>query len=203
VKVVVIGASGTIGTAVVAALGGSGEVVPVSRSTAPLRVDISSADSVQALFAALGPFDALVCATGKAKFGPLANLSDADFEFSLANKLMGQVNLVRFGSATIRDKGSFTLTSGVLASEPAPGTPISSLVNAGIEGFVRAAALELGRGVRINAVSPPWVRETLVAMGQDGADGMPAAEVAAAYLHSVHGGDTGRVIDARAFRGGR
>jgi NAD(P)-dependent dehydrogenase (short-subunit alcohol dehydrogenase family) len=90
----------------------------------------------------------------------------------------------------------------VLAGEPAPGSTAASLVNAGLEGFTRAAALELPRGVRINVVSPPWVSETLVKMGQDGADGLPAAIVAKAYVHSVHGGDTGRVLDARVFSDG-
>lgn len=199
-RVVVIGAFGTIGSAIVDALATTAEVVPVSRSTTPLSVDISSVDSIQRLFDRLGPFDALVCAAGQARFAPLASLSESDFDFSVSNKLMGQVNLVRIGMASIRDHGSFTLTSGVLASEPAPGSPAISLVNAGLEGFTRAAALELPRGIRINVVSPPWVSETLVKMGQDGADGLPAAIVAKAYLHSVQGSDTGRVIDARLFR---
>jgi NAD(P)-dependent dehydrogenase (short-subunit alcohol dehydrogenase family) len=198
-RVVVIGASGTIGAAVVDALTTQADVLAVSRSTAPLKVDIAAPESIRELFAKLGSFDALVCAAGQAIFAPLESLSDDDFRFSITNKLLGQVNLVRFGIASIRDKGSFTLTSGVLASEPTPGSPVISLVNAGLEGFVRAAALEAPRGIRINVVSPPWVRETLVAMGQDGTDGMPASNVAQAYLHSVQGGDNGRVIAARLF----
>lgn len=76
---------------------------------------------------------------------------------SLNNKLMGQANLVRLGLPFISDGGSFTLTSGLLSREPIPGSAAISLVNAGLEGLVRAAALELSRGVRINVVSPPWV----------------------------------------------
>jgi NAD(P)-dependent dehydrogenase (short-subunit alcohol dehydrogenase family) len=101
----------------------------------------------------------------------------------------------------INDNGSFTLTSGVLASEPVPGSTAISLVNAGVEGFGRAAALEMPRGVRVNVVSPPWVSETLEAMGSDGSAGMPAAAVAKAYLASVEGHETGKVIDARTFAG--
>jgi NAD(P)-dependent dehydrogenase (short-subunit alcohol dehydrogenase family) len=58
--------------------------------------------------------------------------------------------------------GSVTVTSGVLARQPMPGGAAISMVNAGLEGFVRGAAAEAPRGVRVNAVSPPWVTETLI-----------------------------------------
>jgi NAD(P)-dependent dehydrogenase (short-subunit alcohol dehydrogenase family) len=112
---------------------------------------------------------------------------------------MGQVNLVRIGSRYGNDSGSFTLTSGVLARESMPGSAAISLVNSGLEGFVRAAALERPRNVRVNVVSPPWVSETLSAMGMDPSGGMPAAQVAKAYVQSVEGEGTGEVIDARTF----
>jgi NAD(P)-dependent dehydrogenase (short-subunit alcohol dehydrogenase family) len=110
---------------------------------------------------------------------------------------MGQVNLVRLGLAHVRDHGSFTLTSGLLARRPMPGSAAISMVNAGLESFTRAAALELLRGIRINIVSPPWVIETLEAMGLDTSDGLPAATVALAYVESVTGSQTGAVIEPR------
>ncbi len=198
-RIVVIGATGTIGKAVAKSLSERHEVLQVARSKGDYQVDIASKESVKRLFEMLGPFDALVSAAGQAKFGSLETLSDEDFQLSLSNKLMGQVNLVRSGVRYIRNNGSITLTSGVLSREPMPGSAAISLVNAGIEGFVRAAALEMPNGVRINAVSPPWVSETLVAMGQDGSGGMPAAKVAAAYVESVEGRRHGEVIDAGAF----
>ncbi|WP_080524338.1 SDR family oxidoreductase [Methyloprofundus sedimenti] len=67
---------------------------------------------------------------------------------------------------------------------------------AGLEGFVRAAALELPCGIRVNAVAPGWVRETLVAMKMDPSSGIPAAQVALAYVRSVEGRMTGQVLDA-------
>lgn len=201
-RIVVVGATGTIGKEIVKALEGRGrhEIVPVSHSRGEHRVDLASRDSIAALFAKLGSFDALVSAAGNAKFAPLAKLTDEDFAFSLGDKLMGQVNLVRLGAAAIRDGGSFTLTSGVLAGEPMPGGAAVSVVNAGVEAFVRAAALELPRGVRVNAVSPPWVTETMKALGMDPTGGLDAAKVAAAYVESVEGRATGTVIDARRFR---
>ncbi|MGO4305556.1 hypothetical protein [Cupriavidus sp. RAF12] len=56
---------------------------------------------------------------------------------------MGQVNLVRYGVPYITQGGSITLTSGALAQHPVPGGAAVSTVNAGIEAFGRAAALEL------------------------------------------------------------
>jgi hypothetical protein len=56
------------------------------------------------------------------------------------------------------------------------------------------------RDIRVNVVSPPWVSETLVAMGRDPGGGMPAAKVALAYAESVENSAlTGQVIDARTF----
>jgi len=198
-RVVVVGASGTIGSAVVAALEGRHEVVKVAHSRAPHRVDLSSPDSVRELYDAVGAFDALACAAGLATFKPLAQLTEEDFRLGLDSKCMGQIRLVRLGLAHVRDGGSFTLISGTLAVEPSPGSAAISPVNAAVEAFGRAAALEMPRGIRINVVRPPWISETLAAMGKDPAGGMPAAKVAAAYVESIEGSATGKTIDTRRF----
>lgn len=198
-RVVVIGATGTIGQAIVKLLSPHHEIVGVSHSQGELRVDLASKDAIRKLFQTIGPSDAVISAAGVARFGPLKELSDEDFRLSLENKLMGQVNLVRVGRDYLRDRGSFTLTSGVLSQEPTPGSAAISLVNAGIEAFVRAAALELPRGIRINAVSPVWVTETLKALGRDTAGGMPADQVALAYRESVERNRNGEILDVRQF----
>jgi len=200
-KVVVIGATGTIGRAVVQALSGRHEVIEVGRSHGAYQVDITSKDSIQRLFQVVAPFDALVSVTGAAAFKGLTELTDEDFQLSLSNKMMGQVNLARLAIPHLREKGSITLTSGVLGQEPMKGSAAISLVNAGLEGFTRAAALEAPRGIRFNVVSPPWVNETLDAMGMKGVPGMPAAQVARAYVESIEGRRTGEVLDARRFGG--
>lgn len=197
-RIIVIGATGTIGRAVVDALSPRHDVVAASRSSNP-SVDIADAASIRALFASVGHVDAVVCAAGAARFAPLAELTDDDFAFSIANKLMGQVNVIRQALAHVNDGGSITVTSGVLGQQPAPGSGAISLVNAALEGFARAAALEAPRGIRVNVVSPPWVQETLDAMGMKGVPGMPAEKVAAAYVESVEGSRTGEVLDARKF----
>jgi len=193
-RVLVVGATGTIGRAIVAALSTGNEVVSASLQRADVKVDVAKPASIRQMHRSLGKFDAVVCAAGQAKFAPLDQLSDADFRFCLDNKLMGQVNLVRFGFEHMNDGGSFTLTTGILAQAPMPGSVAISLVNAGLEGFVKAAALEAPRKIRVNAVSPPWVTETLQALKMDTSQGLPAAVVAQAYLRSVTGADTGSIL---------
>lgn len=197
-RILVVGATGTIGRAVVAALSAGNEIVPVSRKSTAITVDLAEPASIREMYRATGKVDAVVCAAGQAKFAPLAQLNDADFRFCLDNKLMGQVNLVRFGFEHVADRGSFTITTGILARSPTPGSAAISLVNAGVEGFVRAAALEAPRGIRVNAVSPPWVSETLQALKMDPSQGLPAAVVARSYLRSVTGTDTGSVLEPSA-----
>ncbi len=197
--VIVVGGTGTIGSAVAAALLPRHEVVVAGRKTGVVSVDLALPESIRAMFQAVGKFDAVVSAAGQAKFGTLDDLTDADYVFSFSNKLMGQANLVRIGRQFIADGGSLTLTTGVLGQEPIKGSASISMVNAGLEGFVRAAALELPRGIRVNVVSPPWVTETLVARKMDPSPGMSAARVAQAYLASVEGTMTGQTLDPRTL----
>ncbi len=197
-RILIVGATGTLGSAITAALSEGNEIILASRKSPSVRVDISDPASIRAMYRAVGKVDAVVSAAGPAKFAPLDQLTDSDFKFSLDNKLMGQVNLVRFGWDYVLDKGSFTLTSGVLARMVMPGSGAVSLVNAGLEGFTRSAALEAPRGIRVNIVSPPWVSETLKALGMDESKGLPAASVARSYVESVRGSQTGVVLDPSA-----
>ncbi|WP_207757688.1 SDR family oxidoreductase [Nonomuraea cypriaca] len=119
--------------------------------------------------------------------------SDADFWTGLDGKLIGQVNLVRRALTRVRDGGSVTLTSGRFP-EPVPGASLGFLVNVGLEAFVRAAAIEMPRGVRLNAVSPGWVRETLLDLAMDPAACTPAADVARVYADAVEGTAHGRTL---------
>src|SRR5512138_1537868 len=141
-KVIVIGAAGTIGRAVADALDARHQVVRVGRRRGDRQADITSKNSILALYEAESPFHAVVCAAGEGRFKDLDQLTDDDFAFTITNKLMGQVNLVRYGIDIIEDGGSFTLTSGVLAVSPMRGGAALSLVNGGLEAFARAAALE-------------------------------------------------------------
>ena len=194
-RILVVGATGTIGKEIVRALSAKNEIVPVSRSHTAITVDISDPDSIRAMYKAAGRLDAVISAAGAARRKPLTQLTDEDFAFSIRNKLMGQVNLVRYGIDHVNDNGSFTLTSGILAREPITGSEALSLVNCGLEGFVRAAALDAPRRIRVNVVSPPWVTETLEQLGMKDMSGLPAAVVARAYVLALNGAMTGDVIE--------
>jgi NAD(P)-dependent dehydrogenase (short-subunit alcohol dehydrogenase family) len=194
-KIVLIGASGTIGRAVLAELRPRHEVVQVNRTSGDFQVDIADPGSIRQLYARIGVFDAVVSAAGKVHFGPLEHFTQEQFEVGLRDKLMGQVNLVTLGLAHVRDGGSFTLTSGLLNEDPIRQGASASMVNGGLEGFVRSAAIELPRGVRINLVSPTVIEEALPAYGPffRGVKAVPASEAALGYARSVEGAQTGRI----------
>lgn len=191
-KVVVIGANGTIGSAVAGALAGRHEVVRASRR-GPVRVDLDEPASLDQLFAIVPDLDAVVCCAASGSLVSLESATDEEFAAGLRGKLLGQVALVQRALGGLRDGGSITLTGGTFVS-PLAGGSLGALVNAGLEGFVRNAAAELPRGLRLNLVSPGWVRETLENMGEDGSGGTPAAEVAAAYVEAVEGTAQGQTF---------
>ncbi len=192
-KILVIGAAGLIGAEVVKALGAE-NCIRASRSSDE-KVDISDPKSLQALFGRLDEVDGIICTGGAARFKPWDQQTDDDWTFSLANKLMGQVNVVRYGARSVRPGGGITLTTGVLAQYPMPGGTMITTVNAAVEAFVRAVAVE-SLPVRVNAVSPGWVAETLQGMGRDPTGGIPAADVATIMVRQFREGASGSIAPA-------
>ena len=196
-RIVVVGASGTVGQAIVSELSPRHEIVPVGQKSGDVRMDVTDLDSIEAGFEKIGRFDALVSAIGKVTFAPFDQMDDAAYRVGLADKLMGQVNLVLVGRKSIADSGSFTLTGGVLAHDPIRAGSSASMVNGALESFVVAAAIEMSRGLRINLVSPGVLLESMETFGPyfRGHEPVPAARVALAYAKSAEGALTGRVIE--------
>ncbi len=195
-KIIVIGASGTIGRAVSEELSQRHEVIRVGRTRGDYQVDITSQESVEALFAQTGEVDAIVSTTGNLHFGPLSTMTDSQFNLGLQDKLLGQIRLALVGQHFLRDGGSITLVSGIVAQEPIAQGVNATTVNAALEGFVRAAACELPRGIRINLISPTVLSESLGGLRSDFSPGfpsVPAAAVAQAYRRSIEGVQTGRI----------
>lgn len=191
-KAIIIGATGTLGTAVASALEDDFDLVRASRH-GDVRVDLDDPASIAALFDTVTSVDAVVCCAASGPLTPLAGSTYDGFLDGIRGKLLGQVHLVRCAVERLNDGGSITLTSGTFPSYP-PGSNLGALVNAGLDGFVTAAAGELTRGLRINAVSPGWIRETLVKLDVDPAIGTPAAVVARAYVEAVTGSAQGQVL---------
>jgi len=194
-KILLIGASGTIGSAIAEELAPRHEIVRIGRTSGEAQVDISDAGSIRKLFERVGHFDALVCAAGNVTFAPLAEMSGKDFALGLHDKLMGQVNLLLIGREFANDGASFTFTTGVLNRDPIRTGTSASLVNGALDAFVRAAAIEMPRGMRVNSVSPTVLVEAMdnYAPYFRGFKPVPAAEVALAYAKSVEGLQTGQV----------
>ncbi len=193
-KILVVGATGTIGRAVANSLESRHEVLAASRSSQH-SVDLRDEASIAKLYERIGTVDAVVCAAGGNPFVPLTEAAPADFEAGFADKLGGQINLVLRGLDHVRDGGSFTLISGVLAREPIAAGVIGSTVNGALEAFVSAAATELPRGIRINAVSPSVLTESLGDYGGyfPGFESVSAAAVSRAFVKSVEGVHSGCV----------
>jgi NAD(P)-dependent dehydrogenase (short-subunit alcohol dehydrogenase family) len=194
-KILVIGGTGTLGKAVIQELSADHEIVTAGKTRGDFQVDITDENSVKALFQSTGNVDAIIATTGSLHFGPLVEMTAAQFNIGLQNKLLGQVRLALIGQSFLNDGGSITLTSGIIADEPIRQGANATTVNAAVEGFVRGAAIELSRGIRINVVSPTVVEESLKAYGPffPGFEAAPAARVAKAYRRSVEGAQTGRV----------
>ena len=194
-KIVVIGATGTLGRAVAAELKARHEVIEVGASRGAHRVDSTDPASVERLFQEIGKVDGVVTATGKVHFGPLPDMTVEQFWVGLRDKLMGQINVVFAAQKYLNDGGSFTLTSGILADEPIRQGVSATTVNLALEGFVRGAAIELPRGIRINLVSPTVLTESMEGYAPffRGFEPVDAKKAAQAYLRSVEGAQTGRV----------
>src|SRR5258708_1858257 len=165
-KIILIGANGKIGELVQKALAGAGhEIVKVGRKSGDFRVEIENRESFRKLYQAVGSFEAVAIAAGEVAFAPLSELTAEKWQFSLGRKLMRQVSLVQEAITFIKEKGSFTLVSGVLNDEPIFAGVAASTVSGALEGFVRATAIELPKGLRINLVNPTILEESVPSMG--------------------------------------
>lgn len=194
-KIIVIGATGTIGRAVSEELATRHEVVKVGMTQGQYQVDITDIGNVHRLFAQVGKADGVVVAAGKMHLGPLAEMTPEQMNIGLQHKLMGQVNVALAAQKYLNDGGSITLTSGVASEDPIRYGANAAMTNSALEGFVHAAAIELSRGLRINVVSPSVLEESMPVYGPYflGFEPVPARRVALAYAKSVDGLQTGRV----------
>ena len=195
-KILIVGGNGTIGRRVGAHLENKHQVITAGRTTGDMTVDIADSNSIKAMFEDLGKVDALISIAGEAKWAPFDELTEPDFYIGLKSKLMGQVNLVRIGRTYLNPGGSITLTTGILADHPVVMTTSAAMVNGGIHSFVKAAALEMENGIRINAVSSGLVEDSVEKYETyfPGHNPIPMRKVINAYVRSVEGGLSGQVI---------
>jgi NAD(P)-dependent dehydrogenase (short-subunit alcohol dehydrogenase family) len=194
-KIIIVGASGTMGKHLTAALKTEHEVITAATTGCDVEVDITSTESIENMYKQVGPFDALISTAGPTYVGPWKKLNDKEFRKGVEGKMMGQINLVLIGQHYINPKGSFSLITGALSHDPQINFANASAANGAVEAFVRAAAIELDNGIRINAVSPtvienspqyfPWFPGDIPVTMQ---------QLEYGFRKSVFGANTGQVI---------
>lgn len=194
-KIIIIGGTGTIGKAVVNELKQRHSVVTVGHEKGDIQLDIKDLQSIQNMYQKVGEFDAVVATIGRVHFGAFTEMTTEQFYIGLNDKLMGQVNLVLQGMKYINAGGSFTLTSGILSDDPIRYGSSAAMVNGAINSFVRGAAIEMPKNIRINAVSPTVITESMSKYAEyfRGFEPVPAARAALTYSKSVEGVQTGQV----------
>jgi len=195
-KILIVGGNGTIGTPVSRQFAKNHKVIVAGRNSGDITVDMTDSQSIQAMFETVGKVDAVVCIAGEAKWAPFEEMTEEDFYIGLKNKLMGQVNLVRLGYKYLNDGGSFTLSTGILADHPVEFTTSAAMVNGGVHSFVKAACLELKRGIRINVVASGVVEDAAEKYEAyfPGHNPIPMWKVVNGYVKSILGKGTGEII---------
>jgi hypothetical protein len=180
-RILLIGASGVLGRAIAAELSQRHDIVSAGSKSGDIRIDIADPASIVAGLKAAGPLDAVACAAGAVNWHPLSAIKLAGLEKS------------SYGLG-LTDHGSITLIAGVLSQTPIATGSSASMVNAAIEAFAMAAAIEMPLGIRINAVSPTVFEESMADYGPffRGHDPVPVARAARAFSRSIEGLETGQ-----------
>ncbi|MEN1968151.1 short chain dehydrogenase [Lentibacillus sp. N15] len=193
-KILMIGATGTIGKEVTALLEKDHNLIRAGRNGADVQVDITAEDSIKQMYEKIGHVDAVVNASGGANFASVPELTPELNEKGIESKLKGQINLVLLGLNHVNDHGSFTLTTGIMMDDPIRQGASAAMANGGVKAFVKSAAIEMPRGIRINSVSPNAVQESWERLESlfQGFDPVPAKRVALAYKKSVLGAQSGQ-----------
>ncbi|WP_440895500.1 short chain dehydrogenase [Amphibacillus sp. Q70] len=194
-KVIVVGGNGTIGQAVVAKLQAENyEVLTAGRTSGDVQVDMTSSESIEQMFQKIGDVDAIISTAGAAKKVLVEEMTPEDNLVAVQSKLLGQINLALIGQKYLRENGSITLTTGVMKDDPIAMGSSSAMANGGVAAFVKSAAIDLTRGIRINCVSPNVLEESYAQLKEafKGFVPVPAERVAQAYLKSVAGKQSGQ-----------
>jgi NAD(P)-dependent dehydrogenase (short-subunit alcohol dehydrogenase family) len=194
-RILIVGGTGTVGQAVAKELSPRHEIILAAYTQGDVQVDIADVNSIETMYKKIGKIDAVIATTGKVHFGELSEMTPALYYVGINNKLMGQVNLVTIGLNYINEHGSFTLTSGILNRDPIRLGSSAAMVNGAIDSFVKAAAIEFPKGIRINAVSPTVLEESMEKYEEFFRGFLPvsAKNVALGYVKAVEGAQTGQV----------
>lgn len=195
-RILIVGAEGTVGQCAREELGRRHDIVAAGRKSGDVQVDLMDEASIRGMFEKAGKIDAVIAATGHTHFGPLQSMTAAQFRQGLDDKLMGQIALALIAQHHVNDGGSITLTSGVVNRDPIRHGANAAAVDGAIDAFVASAAIEMPRGIRINAVSPGLLQQSAKKYEGffPGHQPVSSERVGLAFAKSVEGALTGQVF---------
>jgi len=164
--VLVVGGTSGIGRAIAQRALAAGATVTVASRRPDLaelpaevrtaQVDLTDPASVQALLGGFERLDHLVLSAGPGAIGSVRDLTSADARGFMDIKFWGYYEAVRAAADVIAETGSITLVGGAASRKHAVGRPMMAAINAAIEAFAKANALDLAP-VRVNAIAPGLV----------------------------------------------
>ena len=194
--VILIGALGKMGQAALTGLGNHNVITAGRSGEVDHIVDITSEESIRALYKKVGHFDAVVNTVGFCEYANFIEMTAVQWMTTIMSKMMGQINLVRIGQEYIADSGSFTLISGILNKKPIPFAIADATTSGANDTFVKCVSLEMPRNIRINVVNPTVLAEAWHVYGEmmPGFQPVPGKLVGKAFERSVDGFITGEVI---------
>jgi 3-oxoacyl-[acyl-carrier protein] reductase len=129
-----------------------------------VQADVARPENARRLVEEAGELDVLVNNAGLTRDGLLARMSDEDWRAVLDTNLGGVFHTCRAAARGMmkRRAGAIVNVSSIVGLHGNPGQTNYAASKAGIIGFTKALARELGnRGVRANVIAPGYIHTRL------------------------------------------
>lgn len=198
-KILVIGGTGTLGSAVVSLLKKEHEVITVGLNNGDYQVNIEDKSSLEDLFKTVGEVDGIISTCGDGRMAPFQTQSDGDIDLAINSKLKGQIDIIRLGVHYVKEKGFIIITTGTASNNYMPGASSITMANNGLEGYVKALSVEPFNGIRINVVSPYFIKETCEMLNFDIPNAVSAANTASVYKMVMDSNKSGIIADVPEY----
>lgn len=211
-KIVIVGATGVLGSQIASQLLTEGaEVSAIIRDASLLKLpsaiphlvaDITDTAALSAALGALAPFDGLINAAGVVAFGNVAELDDETLDSLFAINAIAPIVMLRESTKHISEGGFFANLTAVVAQQPMAGMAAYSASKAAIWGAMIGAARELRRQqVDVIDIRPPHTETGLATRPLAGVApklpvGLEPAFVAARIIRAIKNGERDLPVEA-------
>jgi len=180
-SVLVTGGNRGIGLAIAKAFAANGDKVAITYRSGEVpeglfgvKCDVTSAEDVERAFGEIeaqhGPVEVLVANAGITRDTLLLRMSDEDFASVLDTNLVGSFRVAKRASKGMLrlKRGRIVLISSVVGLSGSDGQANYAASKAGLVGFARSVAREIGsRGITCNVVAPGFVETDMTAVLSD------------------------------------